>query len=143
MWSSKQKEKGLPVKTIAYAMMFLFSFLAIPALSQEMIDGTKPLICATIHAVSCVPGEDCEKGLPESVGAPQFLRIDFAKKEVVGPKRTSQIRLMEKSEELITLQGYELGMGWTLALERATGKATITFAGKNEGFIIFGACTTP
>ena len=129
------------MKIVAFALVLLVSALIVPAYANEAIDGTKPLICATIQAVSCDPGEECVRGLPESIGAPQFLRIDFAKKEIVGPNRTTQIRLMETSEEQITLQGFELGMGWVLALDRLTGKATITFAGRDEGFVIFGACT--
>jgi hypothetical protein len=131
------------MKIVAFALVLFVSALIAPAFAEEAIDGTKPLICATIQAFSCAAGEECERGLPESVGAPQFLRIDFAKKEIIGPKRTTQIRLMEKSDEQITLQGFELGMGWALALDRVTGKATITFAGRDEGFVIFGACTTP
>lgn len=130
------------MRIVAFAFVLFVSVLILPAFAEEAIDGTKPLICATIQAVSCSPGEECERGLPESVGAPQFLRIDFAKKEIIGPKRTSQIRLMDKSNEQITLQGFELGMGWVLALDRLTGKAIITFAGRDEGFVIFGACTT-
>ena len=131
------------MKTIACVVLILISLPVMPALAQETFDGIRPLICATIQAISCSPGEECERGLPESVGAPQFLRIDFEKKEIVGPKRTTQIRSIEKSNEQITLQGFELGMGWALALDRVTGRATITFAGKDEGFIIFAACTTP
>ena len=75
------------------------------------------------------------------MGAPQFLRIDFAKKEIAGPKRTTVIRMMEKNDDQIVLQGYELGLGWTFAIDRATGDMRITFAGGNSSFIIFGACT--
>jgi hypothetical protein len=131
------------MKIFAFTIIFFVSALIVPAFAEEAIDGTKPLICATVQAFSCAPGEECERGLPESVGAPQFLRIDFDKKEIIGPKRTTQIRLMEKSDEQITLQGSEFGMGWVLALDRITGKATITFASSDEGFVIFGACTTP
>jgi hypothetical protein len=131
------------VKTIAFVFIVFISLIALPVFAQEAFDGSKPLICATIQAVSCSPGEDCEKGLPESVGAPQFLRIDFVKKEIVGPKRVTQIRSIEKSNEQTTLQGFELGMGWALALDRVTGRATITFASKDEGFIVFAACTAP
>lgn len=122
-------------------LLFLFCALTVPALAEEAIAGTKPLICATIQAVSCVPGEECERGLPESIGAPQFLRIDFVKKEIIGTKRSTQILFMEKSDEQITMQGFELGMGWTLAIDRATGKAILTFANREEGIVIFGACT--
>ena len=122
-------------------LLFLFCALTLPALAEEAIAGTKPLICATIQAVSCAPGEECERGLPESIGAPQFLRIDFVKKEIIGTKRSTQILFMEKSDEQITMQGFELGMGWALAIDRASGKAGLTFANREEGIVIFGACT--
>lgn len=48
---------------------------------------------------------------------------------------------MEKSDEQITMQGFELGMGWALAIDRASGKAVLTFANREEGIVIFGACT--
>ena len=131
------------MKMIACAVVLLACVVAIPASAEQAFDGVKPLICATIQAVSCSPGEECERGLPESVGAPQFFRIDFAKKEIVGPVRTTQIRLMETTPEQITLQGFELGMGWTIALDRETGKTVTTFAGREEGFMLFGACTSP
>ena len=129
------------MKILVYTAIFLLCALAAPVFAEETIDGTKPLICATIQAVSCAYGEECERGLPESIGAPQFLRIDFVKKEIIGPKRSAQILLMEKNNEQITMQGFELGMGWTLAIDRATGKAVITFANREEGIVIFGACT--
>ena len=72
----------------------------------------------------------------------QFLRIDFAKKEIAGPLRTTAIRMMEKDDDQIVLQGYEIGLGWTLAIDRGTGNMRITFAGSESAFIIFGACTS-
>jgi hypothetical protein len=50
--------------------------------------------------------------------------------------------MMEKDDDQIILQGYEIGLGWTLAIDRVTGNMRITFAGGNSSFIIFGACTT-
>jgi hypothetical protein len=131
------------MKMIACAVVLLVGVTVLPAFAEQAFDGVKPLICATVQAVSCVPGEECERGLPESIGAPQFFRIDFTKKEIIGPKVTTQIRLMETSPEQITLQGFELGMGWTIALDRETGKMTMTLSGREEGFIVFGACMTP
>ena len=129
------------MKIIVGALVLLVCALTVPVFAQEAIDGTKPLVCASLQAISCAPGEECERGLPESIGAPQFLRIDFAKKEIIGPKRSAQILFLEKSDEQITMQGFELGMGWTLAIDRVTGKAVITFANREEGIVIFGACT--
>ena len=131
------------MKILIYTVILLLCALTVPVFAEEAIDGTKPLICASMQAVSCAPGEECERGLPESIGAPQFLRIDFVKKEIIGPKHSAQILFMEKSDEQITMQGFELGMGWTLAIDRATGKAVITFANREQGIVIFGACTAP
>lgn len=118
-----------------------FLIVSVAAAAEDSFDGTKPLLCASLEALDCTPGEQCEKGLPEVIGAPQFLRVDFAKKEITGPKRTTAIRQMDKSDEQLTLQGYEVGMGWTLAIDRVTGKMTVTFSGSEQAFVIFGACT--
>lgn len=112
------------------------------AAAEDAFDGTKTLLCASIEAIDCEPGEQCEKGLPNSIGAPQFMRIDFAKKEIIGPKRSTPILLLEKSDEQITLQGFELGMGWIFALDRTTGNFSATSANRDGVFVIFGACTS-
>ena len=127
-----------------YACLISLLFLAVPflATAEELVDGTKPLFCASIEANGCVSGEPCEKDLPENMGAPQFMKIDFAKKEIIGPRRTTAVLHMEKSEDQILLQGVELGIGWVLALDRLTGKFSATLADRAGGFVIFGVCTS-
>ena len=118
-------------------------FVAVsPAFAGDVFDGTKPLLCASIEAIDCDPGESCDRGIPEIMGAPQFLRIDFAKNEIAGTLKSTKIRSIEKDDDQIILQGHELGMGWTIAIERLTGNMRVTFAGGNASFIIFGACTS-
>ena len=118
-------------------------FVAVsPAFAGDVFDGTKPLLCASIEALDCDAGVGCERGIPELMGAPQFLRVDFAKNEIAGPQRTTKIRSVEKDDDQIVLQGYEIGLGWTLAIDRLTGNARISFAGWNSAFIIFAACTS-
>jgi hypothetical protein len=111
-----------------------------PALAGDF-DGSKPLICAPVTAMDCVRGDDCATGLPEDVGAPAFMRIDFAAKTVIGPKRTTEILLLEKSETQLLLQGRESGFGWTIALEAEDGQMTVTLASIKGAFVLFGACT--
>jgi len=125
------------------ACLILFAlFVAVsPAFAGDDFDGAKPLICASIEALDCDPGVPCERGIPQIMGAPQFLRIDFAKNEIAGPLRITKIRSMEKDDDQIVLQGYEIGLGWTLAIDRDNGNMRITFSGGNATFIIFGACT--
>ncbi len=124
------------------AGFFVFALLAVvsPALAGDLMDTTKPLLCASIEALDCDPGEPCDRGIPDNMGAPQFLRIDFAKNEIIGPLRTTKIRSTDKDDDQIVLQGYEIGLGWTLAIDRYTGHMRATFAGGNASFIIFGAC---
>ena len=95
------------MKILAYSI--IVGLLLVPYQTwAEDYDGTKPLLCASVEAISCEPGEPCEKGTPESIGAPQFMRVDFSRREIIGPKRTTPIRLMEKTAEQVTLQGFEL-----------------------------------
>lgn len=129
------------MKILAYSIMVSLLLVSYQAWAEDSYDGTKPLLCASVEAISCEPGEPCEKGLPESIGAPQFMRIDFSKKEMIGPKRTTAIRLMEKTDHQVTLQGFELGMGWTFALDRSTGKMAVTLIDRGTAFVVFGACT--
>lgn len=107
-------------------------------------DGSKALICANVQAVECEPGSTaCTRGTPAELGAPMFLRIDFAGKRIVGPKQITPIRTMEKSAGQLLLQGSELGFGWTLALDTANGQITSTLVDRDGVIAMFGACTLP
>jgi hypothetical protein len=104
-------------------------------------DGSKPLICAPVQAMECYAGDDCKMGLPEAVGAPAFMRIDFAQRRVVGPKRSSAIETITADERQLLMQGIELGHAWSLALNYESGKMILTLAGNDVAFVLFGACT--
>jgi hypothetical protein len=116
--------------------------LSMQTVSAADFDGSKKLICATTAAMDCVAGQECIKGRPVDIGAPKFLSIDFARKAVEGPKRTTAIVSMEKDEEQIVLHGNELGFGWTMALDQENGDLTITLVNRDGAFVLFGSCTT-
>lgn len=104
-------------------------------------DGSRRLLCATAEARDCVSGESCFGGLPDDVGAPVFLQIDFEKKAIAGPKRTTPIRLMEQDERQLLLQGTELGYAWVFALDRTSGKFSASLTDLEGAFVLFGSCT--
>ena len=104
-------------------------------------DGSKLLICAPVEAIDCAAGEECTKGRPEDIGAPNFLRIDVGQKTIVGPKRTTPILFLDKSDDQLLLQGKELGYAWTLALDQESGAMTITLVNREGAFVLFGSCT--
>jgi len=127
-------------KMMRLSLAALIWSLGSPAFAADF-DGTKPLICAPVEAMECHTGEGCEKGIPDDIGAPAFMRIDFTKKVIVGPKRTSPIRAMEKDDKQILLQGTELGLAWSMALNVENGKMVSTFSSRDGAFVLFGACT--
>jgi hypothetical protein len=122
------------------AALTMAAAVAAPA-SADDFDGSKQLICATVEARDCVPGEECFKGLPQDVGAPSFVRIDFEKKSLVGPHRTTPILFLEKGERQLLLQGTELGYAWVLALDQTNGRFSASLTNHDGAFVLFGSCT--
>ncbi|MGH7927602.1 MAG: hypothetical protein ACREQV_07390 [Candidatus Binatia bacterium] len=115
--------------------------LSMQAVHAGDFDGSKKLMCATIQAMDCVSGQECVKGRPGDIGAPKFLKIDFAQKALEGPKRTTPIAFMDKGKDQIVLQGNELGFGWTIALDQEQGDLIATMVNRDGAFVLFGSCT--
>lgn len=109
--------------------------------SAADFDGSKSILCATIDAHSCDPGAICQRSLPDDVGAPGFLTLDFAKKVVVGPVRTTPMRIASKDANQIILDGTEMGFGWTLALDSTDGSMTLMIVNSTNALVLFGNCT--
>lgn len=128
------------MKNIRNPVLLSLSLLAVPALAADF-DGSKPLLCATQAALDCSRGDDCASGLPEEIGAPAFMRIDLAKKAVIGPNTTSDILLQDKSGKQLLLQGREAGFGWTIAVNQGSGELTVTLTNRSGAYVLYGACT--
>ncbi|SAL64550.1 hypothetical protein [Caballeronia humi] len=103
-------------------------------------DGSKALICATVDAHACDPGEVCLRDLPAGFGVPQFMNVNFAKKTIAGPKRSTEIRSIEKTADQVLMQGNELGYGWTVVLDQ-DGSMSMTLVNNQEVLVVFGYCT--
>lgn len=119
----------------------LLALSAAVATQAADFDGSKPLICANVSAMDCTRATECVPGLPEDVGAPAFMRLDFEKRAVVGPALSAPILLMDRAEDQLILQGREGSFGWTLVLESQSGRYTVTLADRNGAFVWFGSCT--
>ena len=103
-------------------------------------DGSRFLICAPVEAKSCSPTESCKNSTPGEIGAPSFVKIDFAKKQVMGPQRTTAIKVMEKDDNQIVLMGTELGFGWTIVLDQESGEISSTLSNRDGAIVMFGSC---
>jgi hypothetical protein len=106
-------------------------------------DGSKLLICAPVEVMDCGAGDGCAKGTPDEAGLPAFMRIDVARKVVVGPKRTAAIEHIDRSDDQLLLQGTEFGYAWTLVIDQATGRVAGSLVNREGAFVLFGACTVP
>jgi hypothetical protein len=136
--------RGIAQNILRLGLMHIIAGLAFITSGTVLagdFDGSKQLICATVDAMDCVSAEECTKGRPEDMGAPTFLRIDFAQKTIGGPKRTTSIVSMDASEDQVLLQGKEQGYGWTFALDQQGGKFSATLVNRDGVFVLFGSCT--
>jgi hypothetical protein len=109
-------------------------------------DGSVPLICALIEVMDCESGADCQRGAPESVNLPQFLKLNFTEKtlsttEAAQRQQSTPIKNIEQYDSRMILQGVEGGRPWSLIIAKETGKMSATVADDQVGFVIFGACT--
>jgi hypothetical protein len=119
----------------------VLSAIAVPALSADF-DGSRPMICSAIEANDCAMGATCTKGLPENLNVPQFIKLDFANKTISANGRTSPIGHYSHEGGMMVIQGFENYRAWSVTINETTGKLVGAIAGDQEGFLIFGACTT-
>ena len=122
-------------------MTFVAALSMAGSVAAADFDGSKRLICAPVEAMDCVAGAECIKGNPDDIGAPAFMRIDFAGKAIAGPGRTTPIKHMETAASQVLLQGTEVGYAWALALDRSSGKFSATLTNREGTFVLFGSCT--
>jgi hypothetical protein len=109
--------------------------------SAADFDGSKALLCATIDAHACDPGLICSRSLPADIGAPRFLSLDFAKKAIIGPARTTPMHIASKDANQVIMDGTEMGYGWTLVLDSEDGSMTLTIVNRDDALVLFGNCT--
>lgn len=124
------------------ALLTIFLGVVAFNVSAADFDGSKPLLCATIEAHTCDLGVACSRSLPEDIGAPKFLSLDFAKKVIVGPVRTTPMLNVNQDPKQIVIEGMELGYGWTLVLDSGDGSMTLMIVNSANAYVLFGNCTT-
>ena len=138
------------IGTIALALCV--SVVAVPVGAADF-DGSEPLLCASVDVMECDAGGECFRATPDGINAPQFYRVNFKEKKIIGMIQSkkgppTQIERMESVDGKLILQGAEDavegirdGVGWSLAISEETGRMVLTASGDDVGFVIFGACT--
>jgi hypothetical protein len=113
-------------------------------------DGSEPLVCSFGQVVECVSGSECIAVTNDSVDAPDFVKLDFADKQIISTTAGEDSSALDINvTDLVThvivqgTQGSGQGdaLGYSLSIDKATGQMAAAGAGENAGFVIFGACT--
>lgn len=108
-------------------------------------DGSKNLTCSVTETFECQAGKKCMRGHAEHIGLPDFLKIDFKKKQILsteesGKGEVTEISGMKRVESLLLVYGTDAYHSWSVVLHE-TGKMSLTLTAHQVGFVVFGACT--
>jgi len=136
-------------------MLFIVLFVMfIPfSLMAGSFDGSDPLLFASQEVYECSLKNGCNEIEAVDINLPSFLIINFKQKEISatsesGRKAITKIERIESKDGMLYVQGaedgyegVEDGLGWTLAIEKDSGKGVLTGAMPGAAFVVFGVCT--
>lgn len=119
--------------------------MLLSAPASAAIDGKANLICSTTEIIVCTETGRCQQGRARAFDLPQFVGIDFSKKEVSatrdsGDKVVSPFKTLEFSRNQLIMQGIENGHGWSVAINKINGHMTTSVTGEDVSYMLFGAC---
>jgi hypothetical protein len=121
------------------------------ALAGE-IDGTHAIIGTVERLIEINRQRIIDHVDPDTVGLPKKFIIDFSQRTMRGTpdslvRRVVHIRRIDHIEDKLVLLGADEGVagttggvGWSLAIEKATGRAVLSAAGSGIAYVAFGTC---
>jgi hypothetical protein len=68
-------------------------------------------------------------------------KIVHARSADAKSKVESPFRSFDASERSLVIQGVENHQGWTLSVDRGSGRMTTSVSGSEVSYMIFGVCT--
>lgn len=129
--------------------VLMASVFGVAAVAADF-DGSEPLICSFGPVVECDAGSKCRVVTHDSVDAPDFVKLDFRRKQIVSTTAGEDsppdgIENVADLTNYLVVQGVQGGsandtLAWSMSISHDTGQMVVTGAGENAGFVIFGAC---
>ena len=120
--------------------MYLACAMPVHAAEEERT----PLLCAPGEPIQCESDGQCTRVTIQSTRLPRFIRVDFAAQQLSGvaggEKVVTAIKNRQQLDGMLILQGAENGRGWSMAINEKSNEMTLTVAGDQIGFVVFGAC---
>ncbi len=123
------------------AAMLVFTVLATASGADPLGDST-PLVCVPAAVADCDDTSACAVATLEDVGLPKAWRVDFAAKQLaaLGSDRTSPLQLALVGEQVMVLQGGQNGRGWSVVIDRASGRMSGAVAAADGAVVLSGHC---
>lgn len=140
------------MRTIAKTFLVLSASLLGVSTAAADFDGSKPLMCSFAKVIECPAGSKCRTVANDSIDAPDFVKFNFRKNEVVSttagvesaPDKIDNVQELDNFLVLQAIQGGTGGsrdtLGWSASIDKATGRMTVSGAGENAAFVVFGSC---
>ncbi len=130
------------------------SFFGVTAIAADF-DGSKALMCSFAQIIECDAGDECFPVTNDSVDAPDFVKFNFKKKQVIAISAGVEnapadlVNVVDLANYLV-VQGVQGGgaegtansLAWSATISHESGAMVVAAAGENAGFVVFGACTT-
>ena len=126
--------------------------LGLLSLQVSAKDYEHDIICAVVDVNICGYEAPCADVKPSTINAPDFLKIDLKKNEIVGRRHdgsygTFKVLEQMKTDRLILLQGMQEdeedkddAAAWSVTLHIATGRMSIAVSGEEAAYALFGNC---
>ena len=122
--------------------MCMYLACATPVYAAE--EESTPFLCAPGEPIQCESDGQCTRVTIQSTRLPRFIRVDFAAQQLSGvageEKVVSAVKNRQQLNGMLILQGAENGRGWSMTINEKSNEMTLTVAGDQVGFVVFGAC---
>lgn len=138
------------MKTAKSRLVILAAGIFGASASVADFDGSDPLLCSFGQVLECEAVEQCRAVSNESVDAPDFVKLDFASKQIVSTTAgedspPGDINTVSNLTNYLVVQGVQDGsnndtLAWSMSISHDTGQLVVTGSGEKAGFVVFGAC---
>jgi len=143
--------ENIDMKTPKLGLMAFVAGVLGTTMAAADFDGSEPLMCSFGNVIECDHGSTCRAVTNESVDAPDFVKLDFRKKELVsttaGEDSGAEDITVTDFTSFLVVQGAQGSgpgggntLGWSISIDQASGQMVAAGAGEHAGFVIFGAC---
>ncbi len=125
------------------ATLSLASLLGVAAAASAAdFDGNQALVCTFESAAACDGDAQCGTVTSADIDLPDSIGVDFKGRRLHSPdgQRTSPIDATAVTDAALIAQGNQNGRGWSMAIDRASGRMVGTIAEPDGVFVVTGSC---